>query len=101
MLEAPIPILKGQQVTLHSHVAREEGSVSMLVATINPKTANEVLKARPRCILKGQTALIEVTCSRAMVLEAFASFKALGRIALREGGKTLAVGIITQILESQ
>ena len=101
MLEAPIPILKGQQVTLHSHVAREEGSVTLLVATLNPKTHNEVIKAKPRCLLKGQTALIEVSCPRAMVLEAFSNFKALGRIALREGGKTIAVGIVTQILECQ
>ena len=82
-------------------MAREEGHVSHLVATLYPKGNNEVLKAKPRCLLKGQTALIEVACARSMVLEAFSSFKALGRIALREGGKTIAVGIVTQILEFQ
>lgn len=48
-----------------------------------------------------QTALIEVTPSRPMCLEEYAEFKPLGRLALREGGHTLAVGIITQILEER
>ena len=35
------------QVTLHAHAAREEGHVSALVCTLNPKTG-EVAKAKPR-----------------------------------------------------
>jgi elongation factor 1 alpha-like protein len=46
-----------------------------------------------------QTALIEVTPVRPMPLERFADVKALGRIALREGGRTVAVGVVTSINE--
>jgi elongation factor 1 alpha-like protein len=49
--------------------------------------------------LKGQTALIEVTAARSLVLEEYTDVKALGRIALREGGRTIAVGIVTKLLE--
>ena len=52
-----------------------------------------------RCLLKGQTALVEVTAARSLVLEEYSDFKALGRIALREGGRTVAVGVVTQLLE--
>lgn len=34
---------------------------------------------------------------RPLPLEVFADLKALGRVALREGGRTVAVGIVTQI----
>jgi elongation factor 1 alpha-like protein len=46
-----------------------------------------------------QTALVEVTPVRSLPLEVFSDVKALGRIALREGGRTLAVGIITGITD--
>ena len=43
--------------------------------------------------------MVEVSPARAMCLEEYADYKALGRIALREGGKTIAVGIVTRIIE--
>lgn len=46
-----------------------------------------------------QTAMIEVTPVRPLPLEVFSDLKALGRVALREAGKTVAVGIVTQIHE--
>lgn len=46
-----------------------------------------------------QTAMIEVTPVRPLPLEVFTDLKALGRVALREGGRTVAVGIVTQIHE--
>lgn len=64
---------------------------------MHPKTG-EVTKARPRALIKGQTAVVVVTPVRAMCLEQYSDYKALGRIALREGGRTLAVGIVTAIL---
>lgn len=56
-------------------------------------------QARPRCLTRGQIALVEVTSSRALVLEQYSEYQALGRVALREGGRTLAVGIVTRLLE--
>jgi len=37
------------QVTLHAHAAREEGHISALVCTLNPKTG-ETIKAKPRWV---------------------------------------------------
>lgn len=51
--------------------------------------------------MKGQTAVIEVEVSKAMCVEEYADFRALGRITIRESGQTLAVGIITKIVQSQ
>lgn len=97
VLPAPVPLLKGAQVTLHAHAARETGHISSLLSLLNAKTG-EVERHKPRCLLGGQTALVEVTPDRPMCLELYSDYKSLGRIALREGGRTLAVGIITSIV---
>ncbi len=84
------------QVTLHAHTARESGHISALVSLLNSKTG-EVVRAKPRCLLKGQTAVIEITPARPLCLEEYSDYRALGRVALREGGRTLAVGIVTSV----
>lgn len=94
VLEVQIPVLKGQQVTIHAHTARESGHVSALVSLLNSKTG-EVQRARPRCLLKGQSGVVEVTPARPLCLEEYAAYRALGRVALRDGGRTIAVGIIS------
>jgi elongation factor 1 alpha-like protein len=96
VLDVQIPILKGQQVTLHAHAARDSGHVSRLISLLDSKTG-EVVKERPRCLLKGQSARIEVTAARPIPLELFSDYKALGRVALRDAGRTLAVGIVTAV----
>ena len=53
---------------------------------------------RRRCLTKGQTAMVEVTAARALCLEEYGDLKALGRIALRDGGRTVAVGVVTKLL---
>jgi elongation factor 1 alpha-like protein len=49
--------------------------------------------------MPAQTALVEVTPVRPLPLEVFADVKALGRVALREAGRTVAVGVVTGIEE--
>lgn len=72
--------------------------MSKLVSTLNPKTG-EVMKNRPRCLVKGQTAVIEINAARGICLEEYSRCRALGRVALRESGRTIAVGIVTEIYE--
>ena len=43
--------------------------------------------------------MVEVTSARSLVLEEYSDFKALGRVALRDGGRTLAVGVVTRLLD--
>ena len=84
------------QVTIHVHTAQEAGHISRLVSTLDAKTG-EVVRQRPRAVMKGQTAILEVTLARPMCVELYADFRALGRIVLRDSGQTIAVGIITAL----
>eukprot|EP00890_Picochlorum_soloecismus_P003749 jgi/Picsp_1/4375/NSC_01881-R1_translation elongation factor 2ef1a eif-2-gamma len=96
VLDIVIPLLHGQNVTLHSHAARSTGTISKLVSIVDPKSG-QVMKDKPRCLLKGQGAVIEITPNTPMPVETFDSCGALGRIALRDGGRTLAVGTILKV----
>jgi translation elongation factor EF-1alpha len=42
---------------------------------------------------------VEIVLARPVPLEAYAACGALGRVALREGGATVAVGVVDEILE--
>lgn len=84
---------------MHVHTAHETGHVSRLISVLHPKTG-EVTKARPRALPKGATALLEVTLGRPLALEMYKDYRALGRLALRDAGRTLAVGIVTALHEA-
>lgn len=96
VLDCAVPLLQGHQVTLHVHMARQSGSISRLVCRLDAKTG-EVVAQRPRCLLKGQSALVEVTPLQPLCVERYADYRQLGRLALREGGRTLAVGVVTEV----
>ncbi|KAL3137939.1 hypothetical protein ABBQ38_005186 [Trebouxia sp. C0009 RCD-2024] len=97
ILDVSRPVLRGQQVTLHAHASQETGHISHLVSLLDAKTF-EVSKAKPRCLLQGQSAIVEVTLSRAVCLELYKDYRALGRIALRDSGRTIAVGTVTEFV---
>jgi elongation factor 1 alpha-like protein len=44
---------------------------------------------------------VEITPARPIVVEEFGELRALGRLALRDGGSTLAVGIVTRVLDEK
>lgn len=90
-------LLSCLQVTLHAHASQETGHLSQLVSLLDSKTF-EVSKSKPRCLLKGQSAIVEITLSRTICLENYKSYRALGRIALRDSGRTIAVGTVTDLV---
>lgn len=59
--------------------ARETGHISGLVSLLNAKTG-EVQRARPRCLLKGQSAVVEVTPARPICVEDYADYRVRGRV---------------------
>ncbi|XXG86883.1 hypothetical protein AAC387_Pa11g1705 [Persea americana] len=98
VLDVSMPILIGSQVEFHVHHAKEAARVAKILSVIDPKTG-KVSKKAPRCVIAKQSAVIEVVLDRAVCVEEFSECKALGRVFLRAAGKTIAVGIISQIIE--
>ncbi|WOL06032.1 hypothetical protein Cni_G14764 [Canna indica] len=98
VLDITTPILFGSQVEIHIHHAKESGRVVKIVALLDQKTG-KVSKTTPRILKAKQSAIIEVELDGAVCVEEFSKCRALGRTFLRSQGTTIAVGIVTQVLE--
>ncbi|XP_059838465.1 HBS1-like protein isoform X3 [Hypanus sabinus] len=93
-----IPVTQGLPVLLHYQTLSEPCTIRRLVSVLH-KSSGEVLKKKPKCLTKGQNALIELQAQRPVSLELYKDFKELGRFMLRYGGSTIAAGVVTEIKE--
>ncbi|KAL2616191.1 hypothetical protein AAZV13_08G111900 [Glycine max] len=100
VLDGASPILVGTQLEFHIHHAKEPGRVSRILSVLDPKTG-KVTKKSPRCLSAKQSAVIEVILNETVCVVEFSSCKALGRVSLRSMGRTIAVGVVTRIIEEQ
>ncbi|KAK8292482.1 hypothetical protein V6Z12_D06G125500 [Gossypium hirsutum] len=100
VLDGATPILIGSQLEFHIHHAKEAARVARISFLLDSKTGKVVKKA-PRCILAKQSAVVEVILQEAVCVEEFSKCKVLGRVFLRTLGRTVAVGIVTRIVEEQ
>lgn len=93
-----VPLIRGAQVDFHYQSVTEPAKIRKLVSQLH-KTTGQIVKNKPRALVKNSAALIELEFTRSLCLELFRDFKELGRFMLRTGGSTIAAGLITQLLE--
>nr|XP_008112747.1 PREDICTED: HBS1-like protein isoform X2 [Anolis carolinensis] len=93
-----VPITKGFPVLLHFQTVSEPATIRKLLSVLH-KSTGEVTKKKPKCLTKGQNALIELQTQRPIALELYKDFKELGRFMLRYGGSTIAAGVVAEIKE--
>lgn len=92
-----VPITSGFPVVLHQQSLVEPAVIVKLVAQLH-KSSGEVIKRRPRCLLRNTTALVVIETSRPVCVELYRNIKELGRLMLRSAGTTIAAGLVTKIL---
>ncbi|XP_059898489.1 HBS1-like protein isoform X1 [Gadus macrocephalus] len=93
-----VPITKGFPVLLHYQTVSEPATIKRLVSVLH-KSNGEVLKKKPKCLVKGMNAIVEVQTQRPVALELYKDYKELGRFMLRYVGSTIAAGVVTEIKE--
>ncbi|XP_048035244.1 LOW QUALITY PROTEIN: HBS1-like protein [Megalobrama amblycephala] len=93
-----VPITKGFPVLLHYQTISEPATIRRLVSILH-KSSGEVLKKKPKCLSKGQNAVVEIQTQRPVALELYKDYKELGRFMLRYVGSTIAAGVVTEIKE--
>ncbi|XP_030510806.2 uncharacterized protein LOC115725432 isoform X6 [Cannabis sativa] len=98
VLDVTTPILVGSQLEFHIHHVKEVARVVKIVSLLDPKTG-KVAKKAPRCLTAKQSAVVEVVLHGSVCVDEFSSCRALGRVFLRALGRTVAVGIVTRIVE--
>jgi len=93
VLDHPNRIMAGYTPVLDCHTAHIACRFHKLLAVVN-KRNGEVEEADPKFIKSGQAAMVELVPTKPMCVEAFSKYAPLGRFAVRDMRKTVAVGVI-------
>jgi len=88
--------VSAMQVILHHQSLLEQAVITKLVAQLH-KSSGEVVKQRPRCLMRNSNAVVELETSHPICIELYRDIKELGRFMLRVGGITVAAGLVTQV----
>ena len=65
-------------------------------AKIDKRTGKST-EDNPKCFKKGESGLVIMKPTKPMVVEPFAQFPPLGRFAVRDMKKTVAVGVVKEV----
>lgn len=95
-----VPITKGFPVVFHYQSINEPAVIKRLISQLN-RSSGEVIKKKPRCLGKNSSAVVEIEFERSMCLELFSDYKDLGRFMLRNGGHTIAAGVVEEIVQAK
>jgi len=98
VLEITVPILVGLEFELHIRHAKSSARLVRILSSLDQKTGRALKKA-PRLLTARQAALVEVRLDREACVEEFSTLKALARVFLRSQGSTVAVGVVTRVLD--
>jgi elongation factor 1-alpha len=92
----PTAIAAGYTPVLHAHTAQVAGTISELIAKMDPSTG-QLTEQKPKTLKTGDVADVKIAPLRPLVLETYKEFPEMGRFALRDSGATVAAGIVTSI----
>jgi elongation factor 1-alpha len=92
----PSAITIGYTPVIHAHTASIAARSLEIVSKLDPRTGKEVEK-NPQFIKQGEAAIIKFAPIKPMVIEKFSDFPALGRFAMRDMGKTVGIGVVTNV----
>nr|KAG5709607.1 hypothetical protein BaRGS_001657 [Batillaria attramentaria] len=91
-----VPITRGFPVVFHYQCINEPAVIKRLVASLN-KSTGEVIKNKPKCLTKNSSAVVEIAFERTVCVELYSEYKDLGRFMLRQGGHTIAAGLVEEV----
>jgi len=96
----PRAIAAGYTPVLHAHTAQVAATFTEIIRKIDPRTG-QTMQEKPDFIKQGDSALVRLTPIQPIALERYADLKQLGRFAIRDSGRTVAVGIVKDIVEKK
>lgn len=92
----PSAIAVGYTPVIHVHTASVACRITEIVAKLDPRTGNPI-EQNPQFIKAGDTAIVKFKPIKPLVIEKFSDFPQLGRFAMRDMGRTVGIGIVTDI----
>jgi elongation factor 1-alpha len=95
ILDHPNKIMAGYTPVLDCHTAHIACRFNKLMTLMNKRTG-AVIEQNPKSAKSGQAVLVDMIPSKPMCVETYKDYPPLGRFAVRDMRKTVAVGIIKQ-----
>jgi len=92
----PTAIALGYTPVIHSHTAQIACKFVELTKKLDGKTG-QVLEDNPQFIKKGDVAIVKLQPIKKFPLEVYKAFPEVGRIAVRDMGRTVSVGVVLSI----
>jgi len=96
VLDHPNRIMAGYTPVLDCHTAHIACKFQKLLILMDKRTGKK-LEDEPKFIKSGQAAIVEMAPTKPMCVEAYSEYPPLGRFAVRDMRKTVAVGVIKNI----
>jgi elongation factor 1-alpha len=100
VLDHPNQIMAGYTPVVDCHTSHIACKFNKLLYLID-KRSGERLEDAPKAVKTGQGAIVEMIPSKPMCVEAFSEYAPLGRFAVRDMRKTVAVGVIKRVMRKQ
>jgi len=97
VLDHPNQIMAGYTPVLDCHTAHIACKFNKLLTKID-KRNGKTTEENPKAIKSGDAAIVEMLPSKPMCVEPFAVYPPLGRFAVRDMRKTVAVGVIKKVM---
>jgi len=94
----PTAIAAGYTPVLHAHTAQVACKFSELIRKINPRTG-EVVEEKPAFLKTGDGAIVRFEPLQPLALETYTDFPELGRFAVRDMGRTIAAGVVSEVTQ--
>merc|ERR1712238_177304 len=98
VMNHPGQIMNGYAPVLDCHTSHIACKFTEIENKMDKRTG-KVTEEFPKSIKSGDAAIVRLTPSKPMVVEAFSSFPPLGRFAVRDMKQTVAVGVIKEVLK--
>lgn len=100
IMSHPSKIFAGYTPVLDCHTAHVACCFTELMQKLDPKTG-EVMEENPTFVKKGDVVIANIHPLKPFCVEAFSDFAPLGRFAVRDMKKTVAVGVIKSVVKKE
>jgi elongation factor 1-alpha len=97
VLDHPNRIMPGYTPVLDCHTAHIACKFQALLSLMDKRTGKKV-EDNPKFLKSGQAGIVEMVPSKPLCVESYAEYPPLGRFAVRDMRKTVAVGVIKSVL---
>jgi elongation factor 1-alpha len=96
----PTSITVGYTPVMHIHTATIATKFEEIQKKIDPRTGSTI-EENPKFIKQGDAAIVKLKPIRPVVVEKYSDFPGLGRFAIRDMGRTIAAGVVLEVIPAK